>query len=179
MRFPMRLTPKITGKTGKNKAINLKTFRSERREKIEVYVTVAAASCVASSASFGSFQNGSSCVSAPFVGPFSEPKKRTSAWDGRNRIFLPFLCFGIHAWIRYLALDGVRPFTMLSRKKDGNMSIEQISFRFSALLGFERNQVEAVDDRNLDDDEVAVAKLSSSVLAACFFLIPSVIANVR
>lgn len=59
------------------------------------------------------------------------------------------------------------------------MSIEQISFRFSALLGFERNQVEAVDDRNLDDDEVAVAKLSSSVLAACFFLIPSVIANVR
>ena len=91
--------------------------------------------------------------------------------------FFLFLCFGIHAWIRYLALDGVRPFTMLSRKKEGNMSIEQISFRFSALLGFERNQVEAVDDRNLDDDEVAVAKLSSSVLAACFFLIPSVIAN--
>ncbi|MEE0212063.1 MAG: hypothetical protein UEP78_08410 [Negativibacillus sp.] len=93
--------------------------------------------------------------------------------------FFLFLCFGIHAWIRYLALDGVRPFTMLSRKKEGNMSIEQISFRFSALLGFERNQVEAVDDRNLADDEVAVAKLSSSVLAACFFLIPSVIANVR
>ena len=93
--------------------------------------------------------------------------------------FFFFLCFGIHAWIRYLALDGVRPFTTLSRKKEGNMPIEQISSRFTALFGFEQNSVEAMDDRNLDDDEVAAAKLCSSMLVSIFFLVPSVIANVR
>ena len=58
------------------------------------------------------------------------------------------------------------------------MSIEQISSRFTALFGFEQNSVEAVDDRNLDDDEVAAAKLCSSMLVSIFFLVPSVIANV-
>lgn len=93
--------------------------------------------------------------------------------------FFLFLCFGIHAWIRYLALDGVRQFTMLNRKKEENAPIEQISFRFPTLFGFERNSVEAAEDRDLDDDEVAAAKLCSSMLASIFFLVPSVIANVR
>ena len=67
--------------------------------------------------------------------------------------------FIIGAWIQYLALDGFRPFRSLrSRKKE--------------------RSVNAWEEEELEEDEMQAARLCSNLLAALFFLIPSLIANI-
>ena len=67
--------------------------------------------------------------------------------------------FVIGAWIQYLAFDGFRPFHSLrSRKKE--------------------RSINAWEEEELEEDEMQAARLCSNLLAALFFLIPSLIANI-
>ena len=67
--------------------------------------------------------------------------------------------FVIGTWIQYLALDGFRPFHSLrSRKKE--------------------RSVNAWEEEELEEDELQAARLCSNLLAALFFLLPSLIANI-
>ena len=67
--------------------------------------------------------------------------------------------FVIGAWIQYLAFDGFRPFHFLrSRKKE--------------------RSINAWEEEELEEDEMQAARLCSNLLAALFFLIPSLIANI-
>ena len=67
--------------------------------------------------------------------------------------------FIIGAWIQYLALDGFRPFHSLrSRKKE--------------------RSVNAWEEEELEEDELQASRLCSNLLAALFFLLPSLIANI-
>ena len=67
--------------------------------------------------------------------------------------------FVIGAWIQYLAFDGFRPFHSLrSRKKE--------------------RSINALEEEELEEDEMQAARLCSNLLAALFFLIPSLIANI-
>ena len=66
--------------------------------------------------------------------------------------------FVIGAWIQYLALDGFRPFaTLRLRKKE--------------------RSVNAWEEEELEEEELQAARLCSNLLAAAFFLIPSLVAN--
>lgn len=92
--------------------------------------------------------------------------------------FLLFLCFAIHAWLSYLALDGVRPFAALCKNKEKPADVERLSLRLFSLLGFERHSIRALDESCLEEEELVTAGLGSSIFAAVFFLVPSLVANV-
>ena len=66
--------------------------------------------------------------------------------------------FAIGAWIQYLSFDGFRPFqTLRFRKKE--------------------RSINAWEEEELEEEELQAARLCSNLLAAAFFLIPSLVAN--
>ncbi len=73
--------------------------------------------------------------------------------------FAVFIWFVIGAWIQYLSLDGMRPFQALHLKK-------------------KNRSITAMDEDELDEDELIAAKLFSNLVVAVLFLIPSLTATI-